>query len=136
MNVTNSKRKGYFKKTITNGDDFLQTTVPPGAHEIEVLIIEIKRIFVGKGHFTKPDFPFKIKPKFSTIIGFVFNDSIRNLLGFHEIMLFKENNLSPNSVDIFLFDNIFLGCAIAKGMNYKQKRSGILHNWTMTVNPV
>ena len=48
--------------------------------------------------------------------------------------IFKEYNLSPNPVDILSFDNIFLECDIAKGMIYKQKRSGIIHSWTMTVN--
>ena len=30
---------------------------------------------------------------------------------------------------------IFLECVIANGMIYKQRRSGIIHNWTKTVNP-
>ena len=60
---------------------------------------------------------------------------IRNLLGFHETILYKENNLSTNPVDILSFGNIFLECDIAKGMIYKQKRSGIIHNWTTTVDP-
>ena len=53
-----------------------------------------------------------IKPKFSTsgsiieispqgpIISFVFEDSIRSLLGFHETILYKEYNISPSPVDI------------------------------------
>ena len=31
FNVTNSNNKFYFNKTITNGDDCIQITVPPGA---------------------------------------------------------------------------------------------------------
>ena len=31
FNVTNSNIKFYFKKTITNEDDFIQITIPPGA---------------------------------------------------------------------------------------------------------
>ena len=50
------------------------------------------------------------------INSFVFNDSIRNLLGLHETILYKECNLSPNPVDNLSFDNIFLECDIAKGM--------------------
>ena len=53
----------------------------------------------------------------------------------HETILCKEYNLSQNPVDILLFDNIFLECKIAKGMLFKGKRSGIIHNWTTTVNP-
>ena len=29
----------------------------------------------------------------------------------------------------------FVDCNIAQGMIYRGKRSGIFHNWTMTVNP-
>ena len=65
----------------------------------------------------------------------MFDDSIRNLLGFNETILYKEYKLSPNPVDILSFDNIFLECDIAKGMIYQQKRIGIIHNWTMAVNP-
>ena len=65
----------------------------------------------------------------------MFNDSIRNLLGFHETTLCKEYNLSPNPVDTLSFDNIFLECDIAQGMIFKRKRSGIIHNCTMTVDP-
>ena len=89
---------------------------------------------------------FEQKPNFSTlgslievsppgpIISFLFDDRIRNLLGFHETILYKERNLSPNPVDILSFDNTFLETDIAKGTIYKQKRSGIIHNWTITVN--
>ena len=65
----------------------------------------------------------------------MFEDSIRNLLGLKQSILYKEKNLSHNPYDIFSFDNIILECYIAKGMIFKQKRSGIIHNWTMTVNP-
>ena len=40
--VTNSNNKFYFKETITDGDDFIQITIPPGAYEIESLNNEIK----------------------------------------------------------------------------------------------
>ena len=146
INVTNSKNKLYFKKTITDEDDFIQVTIPPGDCGIESLNIEIKRIIIDEKHYTESDHPFKIKPNFSTlgsiieispqspIFSLVFDDSIRNLLGFNETILYKEYVLSPNPVDVLSFDNIFRNCDIAKGMIYKQKRSGIIHNWTMTVN--
>ena len=50
-------------------------------------------------------------------------------------MFYREYNLSPNPVDILSFDNNFLERDIAKGTIYKQKRSKILHNWTMLVSP-
>ena len=65
----------------------------------------------------------------------MFDDSLRNLLGFHAITLCEKYNLSPNPDDILSTGNIFLKCDIAKGMIFKGKPSGIIHNWTMTVDP-
>ena len=121
--------------------------IPPGAHELESMNDESKRIIIAKGHYTEAEYPFLITANFKTLgsiiekkpkgakIGFVFDDSLRNLLGFRETMLFKGYNLSNNLVDILSFDNIFLGCDVAKGMLFKSKRYGIFHNWTMIVNP-
>ena len=58
-----------------------------------------------------------------------------DLLGFNETTLYEEYNLSPNPVDFLSFDNISLECDIAEGMIFKSKRSGIILNWTMTVDP-
>ena len=57
-----------------------------------------------------------------------------SLLGFDEILLFEEYNLSPNLVDILSFD-IFLECDIAQGMIFRGKSSGIFHKFTMDVDP-
>ena len=104
-------------------------------------------IIIDEEYFTESDYPFTIKPNFSTlgsvieyqpqgpIIGFAFDDSVRNLLEFHETILFKDFNLSPNPLDILSIDNFFLETNIAQGMIFKGKRIGIIHNWTMTVNP-
>ena len=151
FNILSSNNKFYFKKSITDEDDFIQITIPPGAYEIESLNNETKRIIIDKEYFTESDYPFQIKPNFSTlgsiieiipqgqiqgpVISFVFNDSIRNLLGFNETILYKEYNLSPNPVDIISFDNIFLETDIAQGMIFKGKRSGIIHKFTMDVDP-
>ena len=56
-------------------------------------------------------------------------------LDFMRLYYTKNVNLSPNPVDILSFDNIFLEYDIAKGMIFKGKGSGIIHNWTMTVDP-
>ena len=56
-------------------------------------------------------------------------------MGFNKTTIFAEYILSPNPVDILSFDNIFLDCNIAQGMIFRGKRSGIIHNWTMTVDP-
>ena len=89
----------------------------------------------------------KIKPNFSTlgsitgispqgpIISFMFDDSIRYLLGFNARTLFEEYNLSTNPVDIISFNNIFIETDIAKGMIFQGKRSGIIMNFTMSVSP-
>ena len=75
-----------------------------------------------------------ISPK-NPIIGFVFNDSTGGLLGFNETILWEEYNLSPNPVDILSFDNIFIETDIAQGAIYRGKRTGIIHNFTMDVDP-
>ena len=65
----------------------------------------------------------------------MFDDSIRDLLGFNARTLYEEHTLSNNPVDILSFDNIFIECIIAQGMIFKGKRSGIIHNFTMDVDP-
>ena len=47
FNVTNSNNKFYFKKALID-EDCIRITIPPGAYEIESLIIEIKRITIDK----------------------------------------------------------------------------------------
>ena len=146
FNVTNSNNKFYFLKSITD-DDHIQITIPPGAYEIESLNNEIKRIIIDQEHYTETNYPFNIKPNFSTlgsiieistqgtVITFIPDDSIRGLLGFNKTTIFEEYNLSPNPVDILSFDNIFIETDIAKGLIFKGKRSGIIHNFTMDVDP-
>ena len=92
---------------------------------------EIKRNIIDKGYHSENNYSFTIKPNFSTlgsvieisqtgpIISFVIEDSIRNLLGFDQTILYNEYNLSPNPVDILSFENIFIWCDIAQGMIYK-----------------
>ena len=66
----------------------------------------------------------------------MFNDSIRDLLGFNARTLYEEYNLSPDPVDIISFDKILIETDIARGMIFKGKRSGILMNFTMSVSAV
>ena len=56
-------------------------------------------------------------------------------IGFHETILYKEYNLSTKPVDILSFHNLLLESDIAKGMIFKGRRSAIIYNWTMTVDP-
>ena len=93
---------------------------------------EIKRIIIDKGHYSENNYPFTIKPNFSThgsfieisqtgpTISFVTEDSIRNLFGFDETILYNDYNLSPNPVDILSFD-IFLETDIAQGIIFGGK---------------
>ena len=102
FNITNSNNNVYFKNTITNEEDFIQKTIPQGAYEIESLNKAIRRIIIDKGHYTENEYPFTVKATSSTlvsiaeikpqgaIIGFVFQDSIRSLLGLHETILYKK----------------------------------------------
>ena len=148
FNVTNENNKFYFLKSITDDDDdLIQIVVPQGAYEIESLDREIKRLIIDQEHYTTVNYPFKIKPNFSTlgsiieistkgpIITFTPDDSIGNLLGFDNTSIYEEYNLSPNPVDILSLDNIFIECDIAQGMIFKGKRTGIIHNFTMDVDP-
>ena len=147
FNVTNTNNKFYFKKTITDEDGFVQIIIPPGAYEIDSLNDEIKRFIIDGEHYTEANYPFKIKPNFSTlgsiigispqgpIISFMFDDSIKDLLGFHALTLYEEYNLSTNPVDFLSFDNNFLECDIAQGKIFKGRKCKIIHNWTMTVDP-
>ena len=125
----------------------LWITIPIGAYEIESLDAEIKRICIDEGHFREDDYPFKIEPNFSTLssiiefssqgslISFLPNDSIRDLLGFKPRVIQEEYNLSDYPVDNLSFDNDFVECNIAHGMIFKGKRSGIIHNFTMDFDP-
>ena len=147
FNVTNKNNKFYFKKTISDDDGFIKITIPPGAYEIESLNNEIRRIIIDEEHYTEANYPFTIKPNFSTlgsiivispqgpIISFIFDDSIKDLLRFNARTLYEEYTPSDYPVDILSFDNIFLECNIAQGMIFKGKRSGIIHNFTMDVDP-
>ena len=115
----------FFYNTITNEESFIKITILPGAYEIESLKNEIKRHIFDEGHYFEANYPFTIKANFSIlgsiieispqgpIICFMFNDSIRVLLGYHTITLYEEYSLSPNPVVILSFDNIFLECDIA-----------------------
>ena len=146
FNVTDKNNKFYFKKAIKD-EDFIQIRISEGAYEIESLNNEIKRIIIQKGHYTETNYPFRITANFSTLgsiveiltpgpqISFVFDDSIGSLLGFNEILVWGKYNLSDNPVDILSFDNIFIECNVAQGMIFKGKRSGIIHNFTMDVDP-
>ena len=147
FDITNKVDIFYFKKQHTE-EDFIQITMPERAYEIESSDKEIKRTIIGKGYYTEVEYPFKIKPNFSTLgsiieiqaqrpksVGSVFHDTIGNVLGFNETILYEEYNLSPNPVDILSFDNIFIECNIAQGMIFKGKRSDINHNFTMDVDP-
>ena len=146
FNVRNSNNKFYFMKSITDEDGFIQITMPPGAYEIESLNNEIKRIFFEE-HYTEANYPFTIKPNFSTlgsiieistqgpIITFEPDDSIRDLLGYSKTTIYEEYNLSPNPVVILNFKNILIEADIARGLIFRGKRSGIIHNFTLDVDP-
>ena len=147
FNVTNSNNKFYFTKSITDDNHYIMITIPPGSYEIEALNDEIKRVIINGGYFNEENYPFVIKPNFSTLgsfleisneesaISFKSSESIGSLLGFNKRTIYEEYKLSDNPVDILSFDNIFIETDNAKGMIFKGKRSGIIHNFTMDVSP-
>ena len=67
FNVTNANNEFYFTKSISDDDGFVQITISPGAYELENLSDEIKRIIIDEEHYTEANYPFKIKPNFSTL---------------------------------------------------------------------
>ena len=151
FNVSNKNNKFCFYENFSESSDWSVISISPGAYEIESLNNEIKRIVIEEGYFEQSTYPFTIKPNFSTLgsiienssansnnrsfIDFRPNDSLRDLLGFKPKILNLEYNLSDHPVDILSFDNIFIECNIAQGMIFKGKRSGIIHNFTMDVDP-
>ena len=147
FNVSDSNNKFYFTKSITDDNHYIMISIPPGSYEIEALNDEIKRVNINDGHFNEENYPFFIKPNFSTLgsiieisneksaISFKASDSIGSLLGFIKRTIYEEYNLSDNPVDILSFYNIFIECDIARGMMFKGKRSGIIFNFTMDVSP-
>ena len=62
LNVTNSNNKFCFTKSITD-DGVSRKITPPGAYEIESLNNEIERTIIEE----EANYPFKIKPNFSTL---------------------------------------------------------------------
>ena len=147
FNITDRNNNFCFIKSITDRDGYIQITIPPGAYELENLNNETKRIIIDEGHYTEANYPFTIKPNFSTlgtiieistqgpVITIVPDNSITDLLGFNKTTIYEEYNLSQNPVHILSFDNIFIETNIARGLIFKGKRSGKIHNFTMDVDP-
>ena len=108
---------------------------------------EITRNIFDEEQYTEAKNPFTIKPSFSTlgstteispqgpIISLMFDDSIRDLLGFNARTLYEKFTLSNNTVDILSFDKNFIECDKAQGLIFRSKRSGTIHNFTMDVDP-
>ena len=146
LNITNKNIKFYFFKSISD-ENHIRISIRPGVYEIEALNDEIKRIIFDEGHYTQVDYPFHIKADFNAlgsiieispqgpVITFIPDDSIRELLGFIKITIYEEYNISPNPVDIISYDNIFIETDIAEGMIFHGRRTGIIFNWQMDVNP-
>ena len=61
--------------------------------------------------------------------------SVRDLLGIKPVVLHEEYNLSVYPVDILSFDKNFIETNIAKGIFFKSRHTGIIHNYTMDVDP-
>ena len=66
FNVTNSNNRFFFKKSLID-EDYIQITIQPGAYEIESLSSEITRLIIDEDYYTESNYPFRIKPNFSTL---------------------------------------------------------------------
>ena len=53
--------------SLTDKDGFVQTSVLPGTYEFEILNAEGKMFNIEAGLFSEADYPFTMKPKFSTL---------------------------------------------------------------------
>ena len=147
FNVTISNINIYYAKSITDKDGFIQINIPQGAYELDSLNYVLEKNIIDEEHLTETDYPLPIKPNFSTLSSIMEisrqeplnsslpDDSIRDLLGFNASTIYEEYKLSPNPAEILSIDNIFLENDIAKGMIFKGKRWGIIHNFTMDFNP-
>ena len=105
FNITDKNNKFYFAKSITDDDCFIQISIPNGAYEIESLDEEFRRLIIDSGYYNTTNYPFKIKPSFSTlgsiieistqgpVITFVPDDSIRDLLGLSRTTIYEQYNL-------------------------------------------
>ena len=145
--ITDKYNKFYFKRTITDGNGFIQIAVPPSAYEIESVNIEIKGIIINEKHYTKSNYPFTIQPIFSTLgsnikispqgplISFIFDDSVQDLSGFNARTLYEQFTSSFNPADVLSFDSFFLGSDIPQLMIFKGEKPGNIHNFTMDVVP-
>ena len=67
FNVTDKKKKSYFIKSITDEDGLIQITIPFCAYKLGNLNNEIKRITIDEEYYTESNYPFTIKPNFSTL---------------------------------------------------------------------
>ena len=71
FNVTSKNNKFYFAKSVSDEDGFVQIIFPKGADELESLNNEINRIIIEKEHYTEVNYPFTIKPNFSTLVSII-----------------------------------------------------------------
>ena len=118
------QRYVFFKKSVTDGDDFIQITIPPGACESESLKNEIRRNIFDEEILTESDYSFQIKPNFSTlgriltivlqglIISFAFDDELEICYDFLRLY-YTKNIIYHLSLLIFyqliiLFSNVIL----------------------------
>ena len=67
FNVTDKNNIFYFAKSFSDEDGSLEITIPLGAYQIESLSSEFKWIIIDEEHYTENNYPFRIKPNFSTL---------------------------------------------------------------------
>ena len=152
FNITSKNNKFYF---LTPTNMLKEIILPPNnyavVHEkkdddITSFHTKIKELIIEEGDATESTYPFVIKPNFDNLgsiieisdgweIDFTQNETIREVLGFKSKRISNEINNSDYPVDIISFDNIFIETDIALGMLINGKRSGIIHNFTMDVDP-
>ena len=152
QNIKEENNRFYY---ITPSNLLREIILPPGNYAIVLektddsipsFQTKIKELIIENGDATKENYPFLIKPNYSNNhsiieivdgweIDFTKDKTIRDVLGFSKRIINEEINFSENPVEIINFDNVFIETNIAKGMIINGKRTGIIHNFTMDVNP-
>ena len=115
FNITNKKSKIIFI-SIFEGSEYNIFSIPPGRYALENIIKEIKRNIIDKRLIREEDYPFTIKPSFSSLgsiieimpgrgckFSFVQGDTLRDVSGFRPFSIQEEYNLSDYPVVFYLW---------------------------------
>ena len=143
-----SKKNEFFFISVFQGAEQNTICIPPGAYDWKVLKKRNSMNFSWRSLYYTRGLPSYNQTKFLNI-GQCYRNStwlrmtnrsrsgwyFTRPLGFKPILINEENNLSDISVEMLMFDNNSLEIDSAQGMIFEGKRSRIIHNFNMNVDP-